>query len=205
MIAASTCLGLALAFAIVRSSWGDEERIGLAWLLVFIVSRTIMVRGYGDSVADKLRAIISDPVASEDRREWARSQLARLGRKPPRELEWAKAGGGRSISAASMFGKVERLIFSSSKTMRAAPFFAATLVVLNILLLFSGQRLLVDERVLQPGSEYEWDGRTFGDSNRPIIFCRYWTGRSIQPKIEWHGFGQAELDECPFLARSPAS
>jgi hypothetical protein len=80
-IAGANCACFAILFLILRLSLGETNaRISPAWILVFWVSRWIMARKRRApaQLAHDLRAMITDPATSEDRRQLACEKLAQL-------------------------------------------------------------------------------------------------------------------------------
>jgi hypothetical protein len=76
------------------------------------------------------------------------------------------------------------------------------LLVANFGLLFSGYRLLIGERVVQPGEHFiadQWGD--LGKNDQASIVCKYWTGRSVKLIVWWYPSGFAAKDECPFLLK----
>lgn len=199
-IAAITCLLFAVTFMAVRASMGGEEHISLAWLLVFVVSRGIMVNGYKDHIVGKLLAIVRNPASDEARRKWAKEQMIRLGVFPEPATATPQAVSADPPKASPFLAKARALWPPSTNSIRWAAWLFAALLCLNLLLMVSGQRLLVDEQVLEPGEGYDWEDWTLGNDDRPVLLCRYWTGRSIKPRTEWYGIGYGELDECPIVS-----
>ena len=68
-------------------------------------------------------------------------------------------------------------------------------------LLISGNRILVDEKMVNPGDHYlVVDYGDLGKSDQGSLVCRYFTGRSILTRVFWRSsdniFGK---DQCPFL------
>jgi len=76
--------------------------------------------------------------------------------------------------------------------------FIGGLIVADIMLSASGNRILLDERIVRPGEEV-WVGEwgNVGDAGQASLVCRYWTGRSIKPMVYWYGSGGK--DQCPFI------
>ncbi|MBN9506601.1 MAG: hypothetical protein J0I69_11295 [Altererythrobacter sp.] len=76
-----SCFLFAIFFLVLRSSLDEvNARISPAWILVFWVSRRIMMGQPRKPVelADDLRAMIADSVTTEDRRQEAREKLTQL-------------------------------------------------------------------------------------------------------------------------------
>lgn len=82
--------------------------------------------------------------------------------------------------------------------MRRTAFAVAALIALDLLLMMSGHRILVQEQRLAAGEMTRvagW-GTVFGPDN---LVCRYFTGRSVQARV--YAFSPNNLmgrDECPF-------
>ena len=73
-------------------------------------------------------------------------------------------------------------------------------ILADIALLLSGYRILIGERIVQPGEHY-LAGR-WGDlasNEQASIVCRYWTGRNVKLIVWWYGAGFMSKDECPVL------
>jgi len=83
LIAGISCGTFALGFMVARAAAGGPERISLAWIMVFIVSRWIMRRGSREYLLSKLREMIADPETSEERRALALDRLDQLARSSP--------------------------------------------------------------------------------------------------------------------------
>lgn len=183
----------------------------------------------GEELASGLRKMIADPATTEERRALAREKLAQLEAKilkhaPQQRL--ATAGGpqiaeqgqpaGHPLRAANstldhddVAGRVEprtRPPRSSAQEPeswrrygRLAAYAVAIVVALDIVLMVSGYRVLVHERIVQPGERFEVEGWTFGSFERPVVLCRYWTGRSLKLTSRVYGTSEGESDECRFL------
>lgn len=70
----------------------------------------------------------------------------------------------------------------------------------NLALLVSDYRVLIGERIVQPGQHVVVD--RWGDlanNDAPSIVCTYWTGRNVKPIVWWYGAGFLSKDSCPFL------
>lgn len=70
----------------------------------------------------------------------------------------------------------------------------------ELFLLVSGYRILIGERIVNPGENVvvgQWGN--LGKNDQASIVCRYWTGRSVTPIVWWHGNGFMSRDTCPFL------
>lgn len=84
--------------------------------------------------------------------------------------------------------------------MRTFGWVAVALVAVNLLLLLTGTRLLIGERIVQPGQHVvvgQWGD--LASNQQASIVCRYWTGRSVTPIVWWYGNGFMSRDSCPFL------
>ena len=93
--------------------------------------------------------------------------------------------------------------------LRAATLFAAISIGLVIgallcaTLLISGNRVLVYEKIVNPGDYYlVVDYGDLGKSDQGSLVCRYFTGRSVLTRVFWHSsdsiFGK---DQCPFILK----
>ena len=83
---------------------------------------------------------------------------------------------------------------------RAATYVIIAVIIANIALLFSGYRILIGERIVQPGEHYvagQW-GDLAGNEQASIV-CTYWTGRNSKLIVWWYGGDFMSKDECPFL------
>lgn len=76
-----------------------------------------------------------------------------------------------------------------------------TSFLLQLLLLFSGARVLFLERKINPGDLYEMpDYGNLGDMNQSSLVCSYFTGRSIINSVFWYSSNNfMGRDQCPFL------
>lgn len=199
VIAATTCIFFAILFLIVKSSLGGEQRISPAWILVFFVSRAIMMRGSKGRVIAKLRSVLADSETQSDHKEWARAQLARLGENADDPTENIQVVGTDDLGAAPVIHHTDRSPFLSSRALRLTTLVIGGLIAANALILISGHRLLVGEQIVAAGEEVEWRDWIIGHQQRDVLMCRYWTGRSVQPRTEWYGIGPGELAECPMI------
>lgn len=78
-IAAATSVIFAIGFMVVRVETGGNEGISPAWLLVFLVSRAIMMRRRDlNGLASRLREMIADPATTDERRTLASEKLEKL-------------------------------------------------------------------------------------------------------------------------------
>lgn len=199
VIAATTCFFFAIFFLIVKSSLGGEERISTAWILVFIVSRSIMVRGSKGRVVAKLRAMLADPEAQSDSKEWARTQLVQLGENADVITAKTQSVGSADVASAATVDRTARSSFFPLNAFRLTALAIGGLIALNILILISGHRVLLGEQIVVAGKEFVWKDWIIGHHQRDVLMCRYWTGRSVQPRTEWYGIGPGELAECPMI------
>ena len=199
VIAATTCIFFAILFLIVKSSLGGEQRISPAWILVFFVSRAIMMRGSKGRVVAKLRNMLADPETQSDRKEWARTQLARLGENADAPTESIQSAGNDDLGSATVVHLTDRSSILSSRALRLTALMIGGLIAANALILISGHRLLVGEQIVAAGENVEWRDWIIGHHQRDVLMCRYWSGRSVQPRTEWYGIGPGELAECPMI------
>lgn len=199
VIAATTCIFFAVLFLIVKSSLGGEERISPAWVLVFFVSRAIMVQGSKGRVVAKLRRMLANPETQGDRKEWAKTQLARLGENADDPTESIQSVGNDDLGAAPVIHRTDQSSFLSSRAFRLAALAIGGLMAANVLILISGHRVLLGEKIVVAGEELVWKDWIVGHHQRDVLMCRYWTGRSVQPRTEWYGIGPGELAECPMI------
>ena len=193
-IAATTCAVLALVALILKEMAGEANpRISPAWILVFIVSRWIMVRGEKiltrQEIIVGLNEMIADPSTSVERRAWAQE---RLGHFQFDESDDSDTPRTRRVTPFSVrvSPTVRRWIVSV----------IGGLVIADLVLAVSGYRLLVRERLVQPGENYEaghWGD--LGEYGKPALACWYWTGRNLIPEASWFGSGESEKDECGLL------
>lgn len=176
-----------------------------------------------------LCAMIADPATAEDRRQLAREKLARLEAKvrklaPPQTL--ATVGGPQLIERVEPAGHPLRAAKSTldhgdpaeqgeprvrlprrgkpqpeswRRYGRLAAYMAGIVVALDILLMVSGYRVLIYEKVVEPGESYVTERGTFSHNERTFIVCRYWTGRNLKIWVSWYGFENGEVDECRLL------
>lgn len=82
---------------------------------------------------------------------------------------------------------------------RRVAFAVAFLIGLDLLLMASGQRLLLREKIIHPGDHYVTDEWDFRGVSKPVVVCWYWSGRKLLSAGAWYGVGKNEIDECPFL------
>jgi hypothetical protein len=78
---------------------------------------------------------------------------------------------------------------------------ALLLAAMFLVLLLTGKRILVFERLVQPGETYVvQDWGDLGAGSTAALVCRYFTGRSIKTQVFWYSpnniFGK---DQCPFV------
>lgn len=196
VVAGLSCVVFAFGFLLARSAAGETDaRISPAWILVFIVSRWIMMRGTKphlgrEEIVFKLREMIADPQTSGEKRSWAENRLQQYERLVPTQM------GKEALAGAVSDPQQSRL----RRYSRPAAYALGVALILDILLMTSRYRLLLNEKVVQPGETYmagEWDD--VGTYGKPVVVCWYWTGRSIRPTAEWYGVGKNEIDECPLL------
>ena len=152
------------------------------------------MRGSKGRVVAKLRNMLVDPETQSDRKEWARTQLARLGENADDPTESIQSVGTKDLVSAPVIYHTARSSFLTSQAFRLT-----TLIATNALILISGHRLLVGEQIVAAGEEVEWRDWIIGHQQRDLLMCRYWTGRSVQPRTEWYGIGPSELVECPII------
>ncbi len=74
-------------------------------------------------------------------------------------------------------------------------------VSFSLLLLFSGARVLVSERRVNPGEFYEVTNHgNLGENKQASLACRYFTGRSVITSVFWYSPNNfMGKDQCPFL------
>jgi len=80
------------------------------------------------------------------------------------------------------------------KSFRVAGTIFVVLVLLDLVILISGRRVLVSEKLVRAGEVYtDSDGeRVRGDVNGDYV-CRYFTGRNVITHVDY------EHDQCPFV------
>ena len=92
-IAAISCVIFAFGFMFLRVMAGGEEGISPAWMLVFFVSRAIMMKRRSlPQLAAQLQAIIDDPATSEEQRFLAQGKLEALSARMDDKRPLAPAG-----------------------------------------------------------------------------------------------------------------
>lgn len=87
--------------------------------------------------------------------------------------------------------------------MRGMLFVVGVVILANLMLLVSGNRLLIGESIVQPGENVtvgQWGN--LGQNAAASIVCTYWTGRNTVPTVWWYGGGFMSKDSCPFLHKS---
>lgn len=75
---------------------------------------------------------------------------------------------------------------------------AIALAVADLYLLIAGNRVLISERVVQPGQHVvvgQWGD--LAENQQASLVCTYWTGRGIIPTVFW--YGMPGKDSCPFI------
>ncbi len=77
--------------------------------------------------------------------------------------------------------------------------FVAALVC--VLLLASGNRLLIYEHKVNPGEEYVvFEHGDLGAAQQASLVCRYFTGRSVLTSVFWYSPDNLMgKDQCPFI------
>ena len=80
----------------------------------------------------------------------------------------------------------------------------AVLAVLCLALVVADARVLIYERVVEPGEHYHVQG--FGDVGtkaQATLVCTYFTGRSVKTTVMWYASNNVMgRDSCPFLKGS---
>ena len=78
---------------------------------------------------------------------------------------------------------------------------AIAVAALPIVLLITGQRLLVHETKINPGDHYVVEEYgNLGQATQSSLVCRYFTGRSILTTVFWYSSNSVlGKDQCPFL------
>lgn len=212
-LALITCITLALLAVILRSYAGEPSaRISPAWVFVFFVSRWIMIRPLRGSeprplseltaegrdhvkseamsreqMIEKLEAIVASPSTDEVYRTQARSRLEAFRKRCGRTSPTAQT---RIIRSSLYLPKIGR------KQARATVYILLSVVAADAVLMISGFRLLVRERVVNAGDSF---GGTEWAFENPVLECRYWTGRKALQEVYWHGSGKSQRDECPVM------
>lgn len=84
---------------------------------------------------------------------------------------------------------------------RLALIIGAALSTTVLLLLVTGNRVLVSEKRVEPGETYvvpEWGD--LGKESHAQLVCRYFTGRSFSTNVLWYSPNNIiGRDQCPFL------
>lgn len=77
------------------------------------------------------------------------------------------------------------------------------LAILNLIILFSGYRILLSETRVNPGDTHHVAGYgNLGDSGKASLVCRYFTGSDIKTDVFWYSPGNIlGRDACPFIYR----
>ena len=96
---------------------------------------------------------------------------------------------------------------------KAIKVLVALVIIGELLLLFTGYRVLMEERLsrtVPAGDDKVWESTLTQDFDtleeakraydRPKLLCRYWTGRSVKTSIWWQ---EPRPDECPFIFKRP--
>jgi hypothetical protein len=215
-IAATTCICFALIFFVINLAVGaPHPRFSAAWILVFFVARWIMVRPATEreveilatapqslgsppssrpltrqEIIQKLEELVDHPATSEERRAWARDRLAAFKRRAEKLV--GESRGRASVQHSAL--RIDR------RHLRKVGYALAAVVALDVLLAVSGYRLLLKEKIVQPGQSYEaQDWGDLGSFDKPVLACWYWTGRSLIPEAFWYGHGRDARDECSVL------
>ncbi len=142
-----------------------------------------------EEIVSDLREVIADPDSTEEQRLFAEDRL--------RQYEQL---GSTTRSKEASTGAVRKLRQGQIRRVgRFAAYALGVCLVLDILLMASGYRLLISEKVVDQGEAYTAGDWVFGSNRRAVIVCRYWTGRSMKPEGLWYGVGDNEIDECPLL------
>lgn len=212
-LALVTCFLLAILAMVLRAGAGEPGgRISPAWILVFLAARWIMIRPGNqhdagetkpsetrpplsrDEITIKLRQMIDDPVTSPETRAQAQNRLDRYER-------FSSDAVVKKPSASLPAMNPARRRFPLRTAARFVALALGVVVVLDLLLMASGYRLLLKERMVQPGEHYvagEWGD--IGTFPKTVLVCWYWTGRKLKPSAAWYGVGGQELDECPLFS-----
>jgi hypothetical protein len=212
-IAATSCLCFGVLFFFIKVALGvPHPRFSPAWILVFFVARWIMVRPPSHREAElltaapsqemssvqrrpltrqqivaKLEEIVGHPTTSHEHREWARSRLK------------AFNGGSEKTGGRKVRGRFLRDVLPRLERGRArkTAYVVVAFLAADLLIAGSGIRLLVREKLVQPGEVYEArDWGDLGSYGKPVLACWYWTGRSLIPEAFWYGHGKDDRDEC---------
>ena len=165
---------------------------------------------YREELVAKLREMISHPDTPEERRALAIEKLGKLeGRKveplrtPAPEPLLAAAGSPEEplppISATNIEPRDLAGLKFDRKIGRALVYALGAAVLLNLLLIVSGDRILIYETIIEPGESYSSEGWTYSHEERRLIACRYWTGRNVKSWVGWYGFEEDETDECQLI------
>lgn len=192
-----------------------HPRFSAAWILVFFVARWIMVRPsthreaeilpaapphVGSPVSErpltrqeivqKLEELVRHPSTSDQHRAWARNRLDAFNQRTARIAR--ETDKGRAIRHA--IPRIQR------RHLRDAAYVLLAIFAIDAVLATSGFRLLLREKVVQPGESYEArDWGDLGSYGKSVLVCWYWTGRSVIPEASWYGHGKHDQDECSLL------
>ncbi len=214
VIALISCFCFAVIGVAIKEIAGEPARVSPAWVLVFFVSRWIMTRSErqpfldsaGTSVASgtpgqklshaqtvaRLREMVLDPSTADHHRREAENKLEEYERRETRKTSAQRKP--RPELRLSVIGL-------SSRSWRWPVRILVIAAAADLALILSGYRILIRERVVQPGESYiagEWgDLGTYDD--KPIIACWYWTGRKLIPEAFFYGPGKLDRDECTAL------
>ena len=82
--------------------------------------------------------------------------------------------------------------------------FFLALVGGSLILLLTGNRILVGERLINKGERIpEEDNRLIEEHDQAVLVCKYFTGRSVLPRILYYSSnGIMGADSCPFLFKA---
>ena len=215
-IAGVSCAVFAVTFLVVRSALGEvDARISPAWILVFIVSRAIMMGGKRADLIRRLHAMIADENTPDDRRALAREKLRQLEtttaeRAPARGLALA---GGQLTHLGQLGAHPQRLAQFDGDDLTTAgtsqprvrryggklALVVGIMIAFDVALMVSGCRILVGEKLVPAGQRYETAEWVHGSDDRDVIVCWYWTGRGVREIGHWYGLGEGTIDECPLV------
>lgn len=212
LIAGISCAIFAVAFLVIRSALDEANaRISLAWILVFLVSRAIMMSGKRAELVRRLQVMIADPATTGEHRALATEKLS--------QLEAATAKGVRAlhlergqpdvhpqrlVQCGDESGDVEGGDFVAARARmqrsgRAVAYTFGCVLLLDLLLIISGYRILVGEKVVPAGERYQTAEWVHGSDDGSTIVCWYWTGRSVKEISHWYGQRGQQIDECRFI------
>lgn len=72
------------------------------------------------------------------------------------------------------------------------------LVVANLILLVSGYRVQIANKVVQPGEHFYAEGwGDLGAKNSPSLACEYWTGKGSKFSVWEYGDAATAKKSCP--------